>query len=197
MLILDSVCRTSPERHAHRCGPAEGSTLKGPSGAAVRPTSDRLRETLFNVLRDRVEGARVLDGFAGTGAVGLEALSRGARRATFVENDRRALAVIRQNIATCGVADDCDVIPADMRTLGGRSPGPGSFELVFLDPPYDDPALEAVVRDAAPWVSPGGLLVLEHSKRRASPERAGSLDPQPRAPGGRQRPVVLRHGERR
>ena len=101
-------------------GRLKGRTLKGPSGAAVRPTSDGLRETLFNVLRDQVEGARVLDGFAGTGAVGLEALSRGARRTTFVENDRRALAVIRQNIAACGVADDCDVIAADMRTLGRR-----------------------------------------------------------------------------
>jgi len=156
-------------------GRLKGRTLKGPKGAGVRPTSDGLRETLFNVLGDQVAGARVLDGFAGTGAVGLEAISRGATRATFVENDRGALAVIRQNIDACGAAAECDVIPADMRTLGRSGPALGPFEFVFLDPPYDEPTIDAIVTNVAQWVSAGGILVLEHSKRRASPEQAGVL----------------------
>ena len=156
-------------------GRLKGRTLKGPTGAGVRPTSDRLRETLFNVLANRVEGARVLDGFAGTGAVGLEALSRGAAHVTFVEHDRRALAVIRDNIRACGVAADCDVVSADITSLGERQPGLGRFGLVFLDPPYDALDLDRVVAGAARWVTPDGTLVLEHSTRRASPERAASL----------------------
>ena len=119
--------RTLPDRRARASG-------RRPTGCARRCST---------CCGDRVDGARVLDGFAGTGAVGLEALSRGATRATFVERDRGALAVLRHNIGACGVAADCDVIPADMLTLGQRGPAPGPFEFVFLDPPYDEPALDA------------------------------------------------------
>jgi 16S rRNA (guanine966-N2)-methyltransferase len=153
-------------------GTLKGRTLKGPSGPGLRPTSDGLRETLFNVLGGQVAGARVLDGFAGTGAVGLEALSRGAARVTFVENDRRALSVIRQNIDACGASAACQVIAGDLSSL---DTAPGPFELVFLDPPYDAPELESSVTMAARWVSPGGILVLEHSKRRLPPDHAGPL----------------------
>jgi len=156
-------------------GRLKGRTLKGPAGAGVRPTSDGLRETLFNVLDDQVEGARVLDGCAGTGAVGLEAISRGATHATFVEKDRAALAVIHQNIGAFGVDAECEVIPADIVTFGQRGPSVGPFDFVFLDPPYDEPAIDAMLTNVARWVSAGGVLVLEHSKRRASPEQAGGL----------------------
>jgi 16S rRNA (guanine(966)-N(2))-methyltransferase RsmD len=156
-------------------GTLKGRTLKGPTGPGLRPTSDGLRETLFNVLGDQIDSARVLDGFAGTGAVGLEALSRGAARVTFVENDRRALAVIRQNIDACGASAACHVIAADLTSLDERHAAPGPFELVFLDPPYEAPDLELTMTMAARWVSPGGILVLEHSKRRPSPEHAGPL----------------------
>ena len=156
-------------------GRLKGRTLKGPAGAGVRPTSDGLRETLFNVLGDQVDGARMLDGCAGTGAVGLEAISRGATHATFIEKDRAALAVIRQNIGAFGVEADCEVIPADMLAFGHRGPVVGPFDIVFLDPPYDEPAIDAMLTSVARWVSPSGVLVLEHSKRRASPEQAGVL----------------------
>ena len=156
-------------------GTLKGRTLKGPTGPGLRPTSDGLRETLFNVLGDQVEGARVLDGFAGTGAVGLEALSRGAIRVTFVENDRRALEVIRRNIEVCGASAACDVIAADVAALDVRQAAPGPFELIFLDPPYDAPGIEATVVQTSRWLSPGGMLVLEHSKRNPSPERPGRL----------------------
>ena len=153
-------------------GRLKGRRLDAPTGPAVRPTSDGLRETLFNVLPS-VEQARVLDAFAGTGAVGLEALSRGAAHVTFVERDRRALAALQTNVTHCGAEDACAIIRDDFGRAGPIARG--AFDLVFLDPPYEGVDLEAAVERAGPLVAPGGRLVLEHSRRRASPEHAGSL----------------------
>src|SRR5436190_24343560 len=94
-------------------GQLKGRRLVAPSGASVRPTSDSLRETLFNVLGPTLDGLRVLDGFAGTGALGIEALSRGAAHATFVERDRRALEALDKNIHALGVTDACVIIRYD------------------------------------------------------------------------------------
>ena len=93
-------------------GSLKGRRLKAPTWDGLRPTSDKLRETLFNVLAPRIAGARVLDGFAGTGALGIEALSRGAAHVTFVERDRRAQALIAENLARCGIADGYAIIRA-------------------------------------------------------------------------------------
>jgi 16S rRNA (guanine966-N2)-methyltransferase len=153
----------------------KGRTLRGPTGSGVRPTSDRLRETLFNVLAPRLAGARVLDGFAGTGAVGLEALSRGAAHATFVERDPRAVAVIRDNVDACRAGDVSTMVRGDLLRLDARDGPNGEFDLVFLDPPYEVADLEAIVAHASRWVAPGGVLVLEHSSRRVSAEAAGGL----------------------
>jgi 16S rRNA (guanine966-N2)-methyltransferase len=155
-------------------GRLKGRTLQGPTGPGLRPTSDGLRETLFNVLGPSVETARVLDGYAGTGAVGLEALSRGAAHVTFVERDARALTALRANVQHCGAEDACAIIRADFNRAGTPAMH-GAFDLVFLDPPYEGVDLEAAVERAGPLVAPGGRLVLEHSRRRASPNRAGSL----------------------
>src|SRR6059036_740882 len=95
-------------------GSLKGRRLKAPTWDGVRPTSDKLRETLFNILAPRIEGARVLDGYAGTGAVGIEALSRGAAHVTFVERDRRAQALIAENLARCGIADGYVMIRANV-----------------------------------------------------------------------------------
>src|SRR5579862_5312582 len=107
-------------------GALKGRRLKAPSWEGLRPTSDKLRETLFNILAPRVPGARVLDGCAGTGALGIEALSRGAVAATFVDSDRRAVALINENVAHCGIADRCAIIQSTLtracETLrGGRA----------------------------------------------------------------------------
>jgi 16S rRNA (guanine966-N2)-methyltransferase len=155
-------------------GQWRGRGLQGPKGPGLRPTSDGLRETLFNVLGAAVETARVLDGFAGTGAVGLEALSRGASHVTFVERDPRALAALAVNVKRCGAEDACAIIRDDFSRAGTPAMR-GAFDLVFLDPPYEGVDLEAAVERAGPLVAPGGQLVLEHSRRRASPDRAGSL----------------------
>jgi len=138
----------------------------------VRPTSDALRETLFNVLGTSVEGARVIDAFAGTGALGLEALSRGAARVTFVEHDPRVTPTLERNIAACGANDACVIIRGDFVGARGRY---GEFDLALLDPPYDVSDLTAVVRTAAAVIAPHGRVVLEHSRRRMSPEAVAGL----------------------
>src|SRR5436189_1033348 len=129
-------------------GRLKGRRLTAPAGSDVRPTSDRLRETLFNVLRDSVEGARVLDAFAGTGALGLEAWSRGAVSIVFVEHDARALRALDTNIEHCGAGEACAIIRRDFRT----APISGPFDLVLLDPPYRIADLDAVTTRAASLV---------------------------------------------
>ena len=116
-------------------GSARGRRLQAPKGRTVRPTSDRTREAIFNVLESRggVEGARVLDLFAGTGALGIEALSRGAASATFVERDRAAASVIRDNLASLGL--DGRVAVADATAFVRREQG--HYDIAFADPPYD------------------------------------------------------------
>ena len=152
-------------------GTLKGRRLKGPVTDDVRPTSDRLRETLFNVLGSSVQGTRVLDAFAGTGAVGLEAISRGAAHVTFYENDPSAWKVTEENILHCGVGAVCQVIRADFQKSRGRS----DCDLVFLDPPYDDDDLNAGLRVAATHARSGALIVLEHRRSRESPAEEGGL----------------------
>ena len=130
-------------------GTNKGRTLKAPKWDGLRPTSDKLRETLFNILQPRIDGARVLDVFAGTGAVALEALSRGAVAATCIESDRRAAALIAENAALCGESERC-VIIRDVVERALQQPLPGGpFDIVVLDPPYDYANLDDAVRDAA------------------------------------------------
>ncbi|MEQ6249250.1 16S rRNA (guanine(966)-N(2))-methyltransferase RsmD [Sulfitobacter sp. HNIBRBA3233] len=145
---------------------------KGDAGAHLRPTSDRVRESLFSMLvsRDAISGARVLDLFAGTGALGLEALSRGAQEALFVENGRVGQRLVRENIARLRVEDRARLMRNDATSLVAW-PG-GRFDLVFLDPPYGkgmgQRALEAV--RAGGWLLPGALVVWEESAAMDAPD---------------------------
>ena len=161
-------------------GSLKGRRLKAPTWAGLRPTSDRLRETLFNVLAPRVGGARVLDGFAGTGGLGIEALSRGAAHVAFLENDARAQALIAENLAHCGIAEGYAIIRASLdgglETLRS-GPGFAPFDIVLLDPPYDR-AAEAVLETltgADTVLARDGLVVLEHARRQPAPGMAGRL----------------------
>jgi 16S rRNA (guanine966-N2)-methyltransferase len=156
-------------------GRLKGRRLRGPAGSGVRPTSDGLRETLFNVLGPTVDGLRVLDAFAGTGALGLEALSRGAIAVTFVERDRREVRVLEANVAACGVQEACAIIRDDFLVFAARVTGRDHFDLVLLDPPYEATDLHAVLAAAAPLVAPAGQLVIEHSRRRVVPESIDAL----------------------
>jgi 16S rRNA (guanine(966)-N(2))-methyltransferase RsmD len=160
-------------------GSLKGRRLKAPTWDGLRPTSDKLRETLFNVLAPRIAGARVLDAFAGTGALGIEALSRGAAWVTFVEAEGRAQALIAENLALCGLAGGYAIIRAPVARAFAMLPAAVSapfdpFDIVLLDPPYEAAgaaALEGVDR----LLAPGGVAVLEHARRRAAPETAGRL----------------------
>jgi len=158
-------------------GTHKGRVLKAPTWDGLRPTSDRLRETLFNVLTPRIQGARVLDVYAGTGAVGIEALSRGAADVQFVESDRRAQALIAENLARCGITGGYAIIrasagPAFESLRRAHSFVP--FDLILLDPPYDHPAAEALSGVDA-LVAPDGLVVFEHARRAPVPDSAGRL----------------------
>src|SRR5947199_1561117 len=118
-------------------GSLKGRHLKAPGWEGLRPTSDKLRETLFNILAPRIAGARVVDAYAGTGANGIEALSRGALEVTFVENDRRAQALIAENLAHCGVQNACVIIREDIEHALQGLRGRPAFDIILLDPPYD------------------------------------------------------------
>ena len=151
-------------------GTHKGRNLKAPKWEGIRPTSDKLRETLFNILQTRIDGSRVLDAFSGTGAIALEALSRGAVSATCLDNDRRAAGLIAENAALCGETDRC-VIIRDVASRALKRPLPGGpFDIVVLDPPYDYPDLGEAVQDAAGQRAAGGLIVLEHAARVTPPQ---------------------------
>jgi 16S rRNA (guanine(966)-N(2))-methyltransferase RsmD len=158
-------------------GTLKGRRLEAPAWDGLRPTSDKLRETLFNILGPRASGARVLDAFAGTGALGIEAVSRGAAHVTFIEHDRRAQALIAANLARCGVADGYVIIRSSVvRALDALRADPAfvPFDIILLDPPYDQPS-DVILPQAAALIAPGGLMVLEHARRQPAPEIAGAL----------------------
>ncbi len=163
-------------------GAWRGRSLAAPPGAATRPTADRVRQALFDSLlhapwggRALIEGARVLDAFAGTGALGLEALSRGAEHATFFEIGRAALAVLRANIAACRANSLCTVLAAD---AAAPPPAPAACRLVFLDPPYRLGLLPAALdglREQG-WIAPGALLVIETARDEPAPSGTALLE---------------------
>ena len=154
--------------------------MQAPAGLATRPTSDRLRETLFNVLTPRIVGTRFLDLYAGSGAVGIEALSRGAAEVVFVERVAAALRVLRTNLDRLGLKAGFRIVTG---SVGGflRKPEAGAnFGLVFLDPPYDAADEYAAVLDAlggaaAGLLADGALIVAEHRRKEKLEDRYGAL----------------------
>lgn len=157
-------------------GEYRGRRLTSPTWDGVRPTSDRLRETLFNILGPSIAGARVLDGYAGTGAIGIEALSRGAAHVTFVDRDRRARQLIEANLSQLGLsaANDRVIIRADFMTAARGHAGE-SFDLIILDPPYADDSAAQALAHAAPLAGSGTRVVVEHASRFPAPAAADGL----------------------
>jgi 16S rRNA (guanine(966)-N(2))-methyltransferase RsmD len=155
-------------------GEFKGRTLDSPAWPGLRPTSDRLRETLFNVLAPVVRGARFLDGYAGTGAVGIEALSRGAAHVTFVEQDARAAGLITANLSRCGTADRHAIIRVGF-ARAAASARPVPFDIIFLDPPYGSATLIEALDAAAPLVRAETRLVIEHARRDEAPATHAGL----------------------
>ena len=159
-------------------GESRGRILKAPSGYRTRPTSDKVREAIFDMLPHRLEGLKALDLFAGSGAMGIEALSRGAIRAVFIESSRVVSAVIKANIRACNLDDRAKVMvgrlpQALMRVLKMEGP----FDIVFIDPPYEkglaEKTLDVLIRGSG--VAPGGRVVIEHSAREETPEETADL----------------------
>jgi len=153
-------------------GKLRSRPIAGPKSQAVRPTSDRLREALFNILThaysDPVAGARVLDLFAGTGALGIEAISRGAAFALFIDNGAEARALLRNNVETLALGGVSKVYRRDATDLGPAHPMQ-PFSLAFLDPPYGKGLAEkalASLRDGG-WLAPGALVVVEEAEAAA------------------------------
>ena len=164
-------------------GELRGRRLAAPPGDATRPTADRVRQALFDMLvhapwggQDAIAGARVLDAFAGTGALGLEALSRGAAAATFLETNEKARRTLAANIAACGLEGRSRVLAVDAaRPPRARPPGE-ACTLVFLDPPYREeglPGRATAALAAAGWIAPGALIVLEVASGPPSRSRDG------------------------
>jgi 16S rRNA (guanine966-N2)-methyltransferase len=164
-------------------GRLRGRTLATPQSTAIRPTADRLRESLFNILihayGDAISRARVLDLFAGTGALGIEALSRGAAFALFVDDGAEARALLRENVATLGLGGTSRIFRRDATKLGAAHPLE-PFSLVFLDPPYGHGLAERalVSAQAGGWFAPGALIVVEEAAGAAfaAPERVDEIE---------------------
>lgn len=150
-----------------------GRRLHTVPGNEVRPTADRAKQTLFDVIRDLVPDTRVLDLYAGSGNLGLEALSRGARRLVAVERAPDALTVLRRNLALLGCADQVEVVRAD---AFGYLRGAGRvFDLVFADPPYADGVETKLLERIEPITTAGGIVVLQHDRHWVAADRSGAL----------------------
>jgi 16S rRNA (guanine(966)-N(2))-methyltransferase RsmD len=162
-------------------GKFRGRRLKSPPGAQTRPTSDRLRETLFNILAPRIEGARLLDLCAGTGAIGLEALSRGAAHVTFVDQSRKMCGLIGANLDSLEVAsDDREVVVAEVFDYLRRHLRKSglAFDLIFFDPPYAtdyDVMLNSLGEHASQILSVDGIVIVEHHKKKILSEQFKTL----------------------
>ncbi len=157
-------------------------TLEAPPGLATRPTSDRLRETLFNVLAPRIEGALFLDLYAGSGAVGIEALSRGAKAVTFAERRPAALKVLRENLAQLGVTAGFHVHPGNAGAYlrRARPADAAGFDVVFLDPPYDEEneygaTLGLLGGTASGLLAEDAVVIAEHRRKEKLRESYGRL----------------------
>ncbi len=160
-------------------GEVKGFLLKAPKGLDVRPTSDRVKETVFNILSSQIVGAAVLDLFAGTGNLGLEALSRGATSATFFDVAKQSLAAIKENIAHTNFKDRCEVRKTDaLLGLNFFQKSPRKFDLVFCDPPYNRGLIDKVLTildNPDSILSPDAILIVEHSCHEKLTDRLAYL----------------------
>ncbi|HET9131495.1 MAG TPA: 16S rRNA (guanine(966)-N(2))-methyltransferase RsmD, partial [Terriglobia bacterium] len=159
-------------------GKFKSRQLKGTPPAGLRPTSDKLRETLFNILGPSVAGSDFLDACAGMGGVGIEAISRGAQSVCFVDTSRKATAIIRENLAALKIEGGFRILEAELRKAFDVFEGNTAFDIAFLDPPYDREDLYTMALEtfgSRALLKDEGILVMEHSKRQGPPAAAGFL----------------------
>lgn len=154
-------------------GQARGRRLETLPGLETRPTAERVKEALFSVLQFEIEGRRVLDLFAGSGQLGIEALSRGAQGCVFVDSSREAVEVIRRNLRTAGLTANTQVLCQDAASYLQRHND--RFDIAFLDPPYAAGLLEETLRLTVPFMNPGGVIACESDKSLTMPDRVGDF----------------------
>jgi 16S rRNA (guanine(966)-N(2))-methyltransferase RsmD len=154
-------------------GTSKGRKLVTPRSQSLRPTSDRVKESLFNILREEMEGKLVLDLFAGTGNLGIEALSRGAEKTIFVEKRRQAIRLIQKNLAQCGLEERSEILPKDTnRGIGILKERGESFDLILMDPPYEKGWIQRTLMklNSHPIYHEDSILVIEHTRREPLPQ---------------------------
>ncbi|MEK6692475.1 MAG: 16S rRNA (guanine(966)-N(2))-methyltransferase RsmD [Nitrospirota bacterium] len=158
-------------------GISRGRRLKG-SKAGIRPTSEKVKEALFDIIGEKVKGAIFLDLYAGTGAIGIEALSRGGEKAVFVESDPSLRRVIRENVSSLGLGEKADVVGQDAgRFLNNAMKKAERFDIIFLDPPYHTGEMDRIIKilSKGDVLNEDGVLVAEHFKKKKLPEEVGLL----------------------
>lgn len=158
-------------------GIAKGRKLKVPK-ACLRPTSEKVKEALFNILREKVKGSVFVDLYSGTGGIGLDALSRGAKRVVFVETNPSSVKILKDNISSLGFDDRAEVLSSDAGEFLHKTIMKGErFDILFLDPPYHTGEMERIfkVLSKGDILREGGILVAEHFKKKKLPEEAGNL----------------------
>ena len=154
-------------------GACRGRRLISPTGDDVRPTTDNVKESVFSIIQFSVEGRSFLDAFAGSGQMGIEALSRGAASAVFVDNSRRSLEVVRKNLDLTGLQSRAEVICAD--TVAFLSSCRKRFDIAFLDPPYSQGLLQDALRVLPAVMNEGGYIICEHPAEEVLPQKAGNF----------------------
>ena len=157
----------------------KGRRLLSPTTTGLRPTSGRVKEALFSILGDRLSGATMLDMFAGTGAIGIEALSRGAARVLFVESHPASLALLKTNLHQCGLLGNTEVYPGESRTFFPHAARHGlAFDIIFADPPYRDDSASTLLPllGQSAMILPHTVVVLEHPTKHQIPPRVGPLN---------------------
>ena len=155
-------------------GSARGRKLKTLEGTDLRPTTDKVKESMFNILQFCIEGRRVLDLFAGSGQLGIEALSRGAERATFVDASKNAVAVVKQNLQTVGLADNARVVCTD--SISFLRTADQQYDIAFLDPPYGNGLLIKAMALLPEVMSEYGIVVCEHPSDEHLPDSFGGFE---------------------
>ena len=154
-------------------GESRGRRLVKPKGHAIRPTSDRVKESIFNILGDEVRGKTILDLYAGTGNLGIEALSRGARKVVFVERERQALRIIEKNLSQCGVKEASEILATEVhRAIGVLSRRGDRFDIILMDPPYRQAMIQPTLTQLSTHriYREDTLLVVEHDRREPLPD---------------------------
>lgn len=156
-------------------GKAKGRRLKASKGLDIRPTSDKVKESIFNIIGDKIDGAVFLDLCAGIGNVGIEAASRGAGEVVFVENNLRAVKLIRENLLLCNLVDYADVIFSD--AIKFLKAAERQFDIIFFDPPYRSGLLQDAIAvfEKKGMLNPDGILIVEHQSKTILPEKIGGL----------------------